>query len=64
MNAIAQLKSAVRTKDAKLAGQAVDALRMAGHDNRACYRLALAGDPSLTEGEWEDLMAAADEIEG
>jgi hypothetical protein len=61
MNVIAQLKRAARFRDAKLAGQAVDALRMAGLDYRACYRLALAGDPSLTEGEWEDLMAEADE---
>ncbi len=59
-NAVDQLKKAVKTKDAKLAGQAVDSLRVTGHNYRECYLIALAGDPTLTEAEWEDLMAEAD----
>jgi hypothetical protein len=60
MSAVNQLKRAARSKDAKLAGQAVEALRLAGHTYRDCYRIALAGDPTLTENEWESLMYEAD----
>lgn len=59
--AVGNLKRAVRSKDAKLAGKAVDTLRQAGLTYRDCYRIALAGDPSITEPEWDDLMVEADE---
>ncbi len=60
MNAIQTLQTAVRVKDAKLAGRAVDTLRAAGHNYKDCYRIALGGNPDLTLNEWEDLMAEAD----
>lgn len=57
MNTVETLKNAVRHKDAKRAGEAVDSLRAKGYTYRDCYRIGLAGDPTLTEAEWEDLMA-------
>lgn len=61
MNAIETLKRGVVARDPKLIGQAVDSLRTKGFRYRDCYRVALAANPELTEPEWEDLMALADE---
>lgn len=59
-NPINTLKQAVRVKDAKLAGKAVDLLRAKGFNYRDCYNFAKAGNENLTMGDWEDLMMEAD----
>jgi len=63
MNAIKTLKTAIRANDPILLGRAVDSLRLAGFTYRECYRMALTEMPDLTEGDWEDRMAEADEAE-
>lgn len=59
---ISKFKRAVATKDIKSLSQAVDELRLQGVDYQGSYRIALAADPSLTLGEWEDLMLDCDEL--
>lgn len=47
------LQSAVRSRDPILAGQALDSLRLAGN-NKQCFRIALAADPTLTMMDVDD----------
>lgn len=60
MDPILALKQAARTKDAQCAGRAVDKLRLKGFTYKDCLKFAKAGNPNLTDGEWEDLMMEAD----
>lgn len=60
MTAINALKQAARTGDAKCAGRAVDQLRGQGFNYNDCFKLAKAGNPSLTLEDWECLMMEAD----
>lgn len=60
---VANLKQAARTKDARLAGQCVDALRLNGYTYNGCFQIAQLGDANLTLPDFEDLMIEADEAE-
>lgn len=60
-NTLQTLKAGVLAKDAKLIGRAIDSLRMAGHNYRDCYRLALAVDPTLTLEAWDAILEEADD---
>lgn len=64
MNAIKTLQTAVRIRDYVLGGRAVDSLRNAGHNYQQCFRIALAGNPSLTLDAWEDFMMEIDALDG
>jgi len=59
MDIISNFKRAVRAKDLHLiAGQTRD-LAKCGVTPSGIYRMALAGDPSLTMDQWTDLLASA-----
>lgn len=60
--AVSSLKRAIRSKDVKLIKQAVDALESVGYKYQDIYRVALAGDPDLSLGEWDDLMSEIDDL--
>jgi hypothetical protein len=58
-DAVRYLKTAVRVQDAALTKLALDYFKANNVTSREAYRIALAGDPSLTWDEWTDLLARA-----
>lgn len=64
MSALSSLQAAVRTKDIPAFAKAITELRLAGCTYQQCYRYALAGDPTLTQDEWNDLLIEADLLDG
>lgn len=63
MKTVSSLKKAIRIKDLQLIKKAVDALELEGFKYKEIYRIALAGDPDLSLGEWDDLMSEIDDLD-